>query len=215
MAKQGVTKKPRTKKPASPAESVAPDLRSPIPTQPDAPTPAELIRKSQEEFERRQLQAIAKAAITFDEVDKAILQLKIQHPGITQKTIAEVLGYTRQQINVRINAAKFKRALDEIAMTAIQVFESNQARAARKLGLLIDSVDETVAIRASIAHLWPIIHRDPAATTGQDFVKFVNEAFELAQANRGKLKPAGGGTGSGSSGPGSALPDIDVPAVST
>jgi predicted DNA-binding protein (UPF0251 family) len=165
------------------------------PTQPGKPTmgprrlepPSDKVLDATaalEELEKRRRAAVAKAALTLDQVDAEILRLLLQHPSITQEQIGEVIGFTRQTVNERINAPKFQAALQVAARSALEIFESNKARAARKLGALIDSPDDHVAIRASIAHMWPHIHGELKDKTAGDFVTFIQEAYELAQQGR-------------------------------
>lgn len=136
-----------------------------------------------EEFERRKRQQLAEAALKLDPTDLAILTVRMNHPTATTKQIADLVGLSRVATSRRINARKFKRAEEEAARSALEIFERNKARAARKLGTLIDSPDHHVALRACIAHMWPEIHaRDKNST--EDFTSFVQQAFELAQATK-------------------------------
>src|SRR5262245_35310856 len=90
------------------------------------------------EFERRKRAQLARAAIELDHVDAEILRMLLQHPTITHRQIADILGCRRQTVTVHINAPKFKRALESANRSALEIFESNKAKAARKLGQLID-----------------------------------------------------------------------------
>ena len=145
------------------------------------------------EFERRRQAQIAKASLELDNVDAQILQLLLRFPGLSQTVIGQHVGLTRQAVAHRVRAQKFKRALYEAHRVALDVYQSNQAAAARKLGALIHSDDATIALRACIAHLWPIIHRDPQDSTGHDFAQFISEAYELASKQRTatRARPAG------------------------
>lgn len=138
-------------------------------------------QKLAEDFETRKKAQIAKAAIELDQVDGAILQLVLTHPSITQEQVGEVVGLTRQTVNERMNAAKFKRAIQIATRSALEVFEGNKARAARVLGELLGSPDDRIKIRAAVAHMWPEIHKGESKS-GEDFVSFIQEAFERAQS---------------------------------
>lgn len=145
-----------------------------------------------EEFERRKRAQLAKAALELDPTDLAILGHALNHPGLTQEQLGDLVGLRRQAVNERMNAPKFKRALEAAGRTALEIFEANKAKAARKLGALIDSPDDRVAIRAAIAHMWPEIHREDKGSGG-DFVAFIQEAFERAtgaQASSAEGGPA-------------------------
>jgi hypothetical protein len=151
----------------------------------DAVREAERARQRQEdELAARRRRDLAKAAIELDPVDVLILQHQVLRPWLTQEQIGDLVGLGRQAVNERINAPKFQRAIAEAGRSALEIFQSNQSRAARKLGKLIDDPDSRVAIRAAIAHMWPHIHADSNAKTGDDFVKFLQEAFDKAEADK-------------------------------
>lgn len=143
------------------------------------------------EFERRQARAIAKASVELDEMDLAILRLSLQHPGLTQEGIGDIVGLSRNSVNTRVNAEKFQRAVATASKSAIEILDGNKAAAARKLGELINNPDARIAIRAAVAHLWPHIHAPNDGKSGGDFVAFIQEAFELANAKAAdQAKPA-------------------------
>lgn len=156
-------------------------------TKGDAPRPPTLevvenVIDARAELEKRRRAAIAKAALELDHVDGEILRLMLQYPKITQEAIGDAIGLSRKQVNGRINAPKFQNALQVATRSALEIFESNKARAARKLGSLLDSKDEHIAIRAAIAHMWPHIHGEAKDGSASDFVTFIQEAYELANA---------------------------------
>jgi hypothetical protein len=133
------------------------------------------------DFEKRKRQQLARAAIEHDAIDAEIFRIYILHPTITQKAIGALVGRTRKEINKRMNAPKFKRAVEIANRSALEVFESNKARAARVLGEMLGSPDDRVKLRAAIAHMWPHIHAD-TKHTNEDFVSFIQEAYEAAEA---------------------------------
>ncbi len=143
------------------------------------------------DFERRKHQQIARAALELDHVDAEILRLMLTHPAITHHQIAACLGLARRQtVTERINASKFQRAIEIANRSALEIFEANKARAARVLGELLGSEDERVKIRAAIAHMWPHIHvHDDGKTSAADFVRFIEEAYELANTEAATLAP--------------------------
>ena len=137
------------------------------------------------EFERRRAADLAKAALELDPLDLKILQLSLNFPSATQEQIGAIAGLSRKQVNLRMCAPKFRRAVEIAKRTAIEVFQNNQAKAARVLGDCLDSKDERIKIRAAIAHMWPHIHADAGKGDGKgDFVSFIQEAYEAAEAER-------------------------------
>jgi predicted DNA-binding protein (UPF0251 family) len=152
----------------------------------------------QTEFERRKRAQIAKAAIELDHVDAEILRLLLTYPSMTQEQIGDVIGLSRSAISERVNAEKFKRAIEIANRSALEVFEGNKARAARVLGELLASPDDRIKIRAAIAHMWPEIHQQDKSGGASDFVAFIQEAYELANetksgASSESAKPEVGG----------------------
>jgi hypothetical protein len=140
------------------------------------------------EFEKRRRQEIARAALELDATDGAILRLVVSHPSLSQQQIGEIVGLGREAVNARINAPKFKRAIQEANRSSLEVFHKNQVHAARVLGRLLDSKDERVQLRAAIVHMWPHIHaRDGGGSA--DLTSLIQEAFDLAQAEKRKPGP--------------------------
>lgn len=142
------------------------------------------------EFEKRRKAALARATIELDTTDVRIIEHLVLRPWLTQEAIGDLVGLSRQSVNERVNAPKFQRAIAESAKSALQIFESNKAKAARKLGLLLDSIDDRVAIRAAIAHMWPHIHAEGGKTGDEDFVSLLKEAADKAE--REELERKGG-----------------------
>lgn len=115
----------------------------------------------------RQRHAELQALIELDAKDLAILELHLAHPYLTQRQIGthERVQLSRNAVRARMQAPKFKRALAEAARPALDIVRSNQAAAARRLGQLLHDPDARVALRAAIAHLWPLLrHEEEAAS---------------------------------------------------
>jgi hypothetical protein len=145
-------------------------------------------------LEARRRRDLAKATLDLDPMDLAILEHVLRFAGITQEQIGDLVGLSRQTVNERVNSDKFQKALAHASRSSLEIFESNKAKAARKLGALIDNPDVHVALRASIAHLWPTIHAPGGTgTKDEDFVAFVQEAFERANGAREDEAAAAGG----------------------
>lgn len=143
----------------------------------------ETLEHDRQEFEKRRLRDIERASLELDAMDTAILRYALQFPGLTQQQIGNLVGLNREAVNIRMNAPKFERAIASANRSALEIFADNKRRAAVRLGNLIDDPDARIAIRASIAHMWPHIHGE-ATAAGNDFVTFLQEAFELAEQNR-------------------------------
>jgi hypothetical protein len=63
-----------------------------------------------DEFERRKRAQMA--TVELDHMDVAMFELIHKHPGITQEVIGDTVGLGRQSVNERMNAPKFKRAME-------------------------------------------------------------------------------------------------------
>jgi DNA-binding Lrp family transcriptional regulator len=122
----------------------------------------------------------------LDGIDSRILEMQLRHPAITHREIGDILGIRRQTVTERVNAPKFKRATAIANQAARDIYLGAQAEAARKLRQLVHSEDERVALRACITLLWPIIHRPADEAHASEFARFIAEAYELAQQNKGR-----------------------------
>jgi hypothetical protein len=74
---------------------------------------------------------------SLDDVDKAILQLRLQHPGITDHQIADELGYSRSHVTRRQNKEGFKKAKAEYSRSAEQILKDAVKNAALKMAGLL------------------------------------------------------------------------------
>jgi predicted DNA-binding protein (UPF0251 family) len=144
------------------------------------------VARQASDVEKRHRAAIAKAAVELDTTDASIIRLHLMYPTMTQEQIGDVIGLSRQAVNERMNAPKFKRAVEVAVRPALEIFESNKPAAARRLGELIQSPDHHIAVRASMAHMWSEIHRNDKGNSGADFIAFIQEAYE--RANPGGTK---------------------------
>jgi hypothetical protein len=132
------------------------------------------------EFARRRRAEVVRASLELDHVDVEILRLVLQHPGITQEQIGDLVGLRRQQVNVRMRADKFQRALRAAQRSALEIVQDNSVAAARRLGELIRHEDPRVALRACIAHLAPLLYRRVSDTEAEAFARFLEDAAALA-----------------------------------
>lgn len=121
----------------------------------------------------------------FDDIDKTILNFLLNKPGMTDGEIATAIGVRRETVNRRKNRPAFQAALEESRLEPIVIFQRNQARAARKLGQLIDAKDEQVAVRAALAHLAPLLKDDrPGESGAEAFAKFLEEAYSYREQRK-------------------------------
>lgn len=185
----------RAKPPKGQKGPKAPKLTPTLPFSPNAPPP--IMTKAQQvaaaaaqqvreraAFAARQRAAIEKAALELDTLDASLLRYSLQFPGLTQEQLGNLVGLGRKAVAERMHAPKFARAVATASRSALEIFGDNKRRAAVKLGELIDNPDPHIAIRASIAHMWPHIHASDDVGDANDFVKFLVEAYEQAEAQR-------------------------------
>jgi len=153
------------------------------------------------EFDARKRAQLAKAELELDHVDAAIFRNVLTYPAATQKQIGDLVGLSRRAVQARMYAPKLKRALEHANRPALEIFESNKPRAARVLADLLSDPNTQVRARAAIAHLWSEIHRETGTSGGDQFVAFIQEAFDRANAKGEASEPAaaaialGGGPG--------------------
>lgn len=127
----------------------------------------------------------------FDDIDRQMLTLILERAGIKDRELGVAVGLSREQCNRRKNRPGFQRALEEARLDALTIFQKNQARAARKLGHLIDAKDEMVAIRACLAHLAPLLRSDRVGEDGAEpFAKFLEEAYSKRENRTALTTPA-------------------------
>lgn len=87
------------------------------------------------------------ARYELDEVDKAILKLKVQHPAIALSEIAQILGIHRGVVRKRIKKTQWQSAYDEFFLPAKSILEKEVTRLTRKYLKLADSPDVKVSER--------------------------------------------------------------------
>lgn len=69
----------------------------------------------------------------LEEMDKAIIRLKVSKPSITNNELASTLGVHRDTIAKRLKKEKVNHAIAELQKSAIQTLLDSQNEAARKL----------------------------------------------------------------------------------
>lgn len=83
----------------------------------------------------------------LDEVDKRILQLKVQYPAMTITELAKTCGLTRTSIRRRMDKKVWIAAFNEFHLPAKDLIEKEAARLTRNYLKLAESRDEKVAER--------------------------------------------------------------------
>lgn len=128
----------------------------------------------------------------FDEVDRRMLQALLIAPGIRDHELGALVGLTRETANRRKNRPTFQRALEASQLDALTVINRNMAKAAHKLGELVTNADPAVALRASLAHVGPMIKAkvDAGQTGAEVFASFLDDAYKVYKAKRGDAPAA-------------------------
>lgn len=85
----------------------------------------------------------------LDDLDKRIVQLKLQFPNITNVDIAKKLNIGRSTVQRREQKEVFKMALLSVQRPAIETLMGLRQKAARKYGTLLDSENEYIQFRTA------------------------------------------------------------------
>lgn len=94
----------------------------------------------------------------LDEVDKAIIRHLATYPGATQEELAAIVGFSRTGIQKRLKKPSIIRWRQEQATKFMDLLDRVQNKAIRKLERLMDSLDENVALKATLAALTPVLN---------------------------------------------------------
>jgi hypothetical protein len=113
---------------------------------------------------------------TLDAIDKNILTMELERPGITNKAISEVIGIGPDLISKRRKATAYQRALHELLKSPLDIIRDGQAKAARKLIKLLDAKDPETGMddiktqmNAVATILRPVLPHAVAHGTTDDF----------------------------------------------
>lgn len=82
----------------------------------------------------------------LDAIDRLILKSLIEHPGITNVSLAKFMNLSRNAIRIRQNNPQFRLVLAEMTKPSEKILNELMPRALRKLGALLDA-EETVYIK--------------------------------------------------------------------
>lgn len=81
----------------------------------------------------------------LDEVDRHILQLKLENPAITMAEIGDKVGMKKGRVFVRLKNPVFVNALYELQLDTIEILHRAKQKAARRLTELIRAKSEMVS----------------------------------------------------------------------
>ncbi len=86
----------------------------------------------------------------LDEIDKELIRLKLEQPGIRYSELAERVQLSMRQVWKRVNSDQFQKALHEYQKEAIDIIRDAKKRAARRLLKLVDNKDAEVARKVCV-----------------------------------------------------------------
>lgn len=84
----------------------------------------------------------------LDSVDKAIINLKIEFPAITNCDVADKVGICRDSVAARLKKEKVKIALKDIEREPVEILLDARIKAALKMVELLDNPDPQVSLKA-------------------------------------------------------------------
>lgn len=82
------------------------------------------------------------AKYRLDEIDKALLQHKVNYPAITNREMAIVLNLNESTVAARVRKPKFKAALDKFFQEPMDTIREAATRAAREYVKLMDDTSD-------------------------------------------------------------------------
>jgi DNA-binding Lrp family transcriptional regulator len=111
--------------------------------------PGNIEQNAENVDETVQAPSVSDIIADLDSVDKAIIQLIIESPKITNIEIGERLNLHRTTIGERLKKVKLQQALAEVQKSALQILLDNQAAAARRLAKIVKTGNDGDATRAA------------------------------------------------------------------
>jgi hypothetical protein len=106
------------------------------------------MKKGSKKRKAKTCKILQKEDFELDEVDYKILQLTLDYKTLSDREIGELIGYTRQQVNLRKQKPAFKKAIELRFLKAIEILDSLKTPAAIKIGEHMESKDEKVSLKA-------------------------------------------------------------------
>jgi len=112
-------------------------------------------------------------------IDQAILKLLANDPTMSQSAIARALKVSPQYVSKRVAMPKLKAAIIDIHGTVAEVLAQAKQMAARRLKRLIQSDDESIALKATAYALRAELEGAALPPGSIRFVTVVNEVGVL------------------------------------
>ena len=100
----------------------------------------------------------ALASYKMEDIDREIIRLLVDYPDIKNKDLARVLSTNVEDIQSRKGKAIVKKALIELFQTNKELLVRTQQIALHRLMKLIQSTDESIALRATQIALTPMMN---------------------------------------------------------
>lgn len=122
----------------------------------------------------------------LNETGKQILALQLNKPKMRDAELAGALGLTRSYVCQVRNTPAYKAAYEAMTLDALSIIQGNKTKAARKLGKLIDSMDDQVALKACIEHLRAELQRpNGSSDDSETFSTFLQQVIAKKRAATG------------------------------
>jgi hypothetical protein len=103
----------------------------------------------------------------LDDVDRRIMKIILNNPGITNAEVGELVGFTEQGVGKRKNREVFQKAMAEQLMNAGELFKKAQEMAIRRLISFIQGKNEKYAFEASKIFAFPLVQAQVQQLTPQ------------------------------------------------
>lgn len=100
-----------------------------------------------------------KSRYELDNIDMLMLKHLSKYPTTTATELSAIVGLQRSAVSKRLAKPAFKRALDDVMADTKEVMKRNALAAARRLGKLINSKDDSTALNAIKVALTPFVQK--------------------------------------------------------
>jgi hypothetical protein len=95
----------------------------------------------------------------LDEIDKRIIQLKLKHPNISMRDLAQALDVTVNTIFTHCNKPGFVQAYEEVTATTEDLLKKAAREGALRLIQIIKTGDNDAAVKAIRMALAPYVNQ--------------------------------------------------------
>lgn len=123
----------------------------------------------------------------LDTLDKAIIQLKIENPSISNIELGKRLEVHRDTIAKRLKKLKVQQSINEYQKTALQVLIDAQSEAARRLRTIMRTGKEENAVRACREILKGVLSESFSAKVDIEDINTEDDARKLTTEQLKKL----------------------------